>query len=149
MNIKSAQAQLYQSIWRKALNDGEVKITFPSAKDAARVRFALYTAVKGVKSGIYTDTSLMEAITSCSIYIDGNVLTIWRQDKNPVLVALAEQFGVSLKPSDPLKTLDEESLQGSLDKTKALLATSTPSESRSNPYYSRSPASTMKHEVQI
>jgi hypothetical protein len=132
---KDTQSVLMQQVWRKALREGEVRLTLRTENDAKRMRFTLYNAVKAVREGKEEDAELKEALQECIVRYEAPLtVVILRRSQSTLFQDVAEQMGVSLEslrqeaPATPTVEIER-----SLDRLKTLLEEG----SGSNPYYTR------------
>lgn len=139
--------EIYQQIWLKAYKEGEVILSLNSKKEANRVRFSLYNAVKAVKASA-TASILKEAAENCSIkFIDEKTLCVQSAMNDPLLQNIAAIVGQDLtdiKPHGQGALTSEaqidkdalESLERVLDKLKQD-DTGEAKPKRITPYYER------------
>lgn len=137
------QLKILHDLWKTAgKNDKPLKIPCGDESSAARLRFALYNAVKPVKTGKLVDKELLDAATNCSIsYEQGDKTTLVIQQK--IMAGLMPMLQTLVDPgvivSGPAKTQEEieieESLKRTLDKVNGLVESSEAV--RKTPYYTR------------
>ena len=88
-------AKMYQAVWRKALRDGKVRLTFPTKQARDSARFGLYAAVKAIRNGNLVDEELSRAVGNCQLTLpDANTVEIVRSDQNATTLALMEALGM-------------------------------------------------------
>lgn len=94
-----------QSVWRAALGkpDG-IRLECKDAAEAKRLRFALYNAVRHVRTddgARFADSQLLEAVDNCSIsFIEERVLLVRDNKFSPLRLVVAkalEEYGVEVK----------------------------------------------------
>ena len=152
-NLKTKEALLMQSVWRKALQDGEVILRLPTESDAKRIRFTLYNSVRAVREGTVIDDELLRATQECSIQITGNVVTVQAKTRSAMMQAVLHALGEteeSLVAKAPVpKTAEEAEIEASqarlMEKLRQANAvpgaeeqtTSTGAGTRVTPYYTR------------
>lgn len=150
-NLKTKEALLMQSVWRKALQDGEVVLQLPTESDAKRIRFTLYNSVRAVRLGKVIDDELLRATQECSIQITGNVVTVQAKTRSAMMQAVLQALGEteeSLVAKAPVpKTAEEVEIDASQSRLMEKLgqANATPGAdiqnagvgARVTPYYTR------------
>jgi len=88
---------LYLHIWRKAIEE-DICIPCASAKEAAKVRFGLYNAVKGVRTGKLIETKILESVEACGItFDDEKTLRIGKRVLSEGLRQVALETGFKLE----------------------------------------------------
>jgi hypothetical protein len=150
-NLKTKEALLMQSVWRKALREGEVILQLPSESDAKRVRFTLYNSVRAVRQGKVVDEELLRATQECSIQITGSTVVIQSKMRSDmmqaVLAALGESEETLLAKAPTPKTAEEVEVEASRQRLLEKLGQvspgteadneNTPAGARVTPYYTR------------
>lgn len=151
------QKALLQGLWRKAFRqDTPLEIPCKSETNARKMRFALYNAVRGVKTGKEkVDENLKEAVENCSVGFapdDKTRLVIQRKVMTEMMQIVSEILGedatVCVKTEKEMEveasiTLalqkirenGEESVVGQWNEDPGLQ--SLPGLPRSTPYYTR------------
>lgn len=142
-----------QALWRLALEKGEYRIKFTNKSDCARVRFALYNAVRLVREGKLKDPELEQAIQECSVSIEGLEVVIRNKLESSAIKTIMQQIEADAAhhlDKSPL-TPQEQEIAESQKRFLERMAreTSTPSETsdeapatatpgtRVTPYYTR------------
>lgn len=130
MGAVEQRTALLQTIWRRAFHDpkGEVRIHFKSAKEAKKVRFDLYNAVRGVKENPTLDPRLKEAAEGCSLAFDGDLtIVVKRKVVEDSLLEVAEALGVDLTEVRPApKDRMEVEARESADRMRRLMEEAPP-----------------------
>lgn len=103
------QKALLQGLWRKAFGQDEpLEIPCKTASNATRMRFALYNAVRGVRTGKdKVDDLLRQAAENCSIGFhpeDKTILVMHRK----VMTEMMQTIAGILGDSPELKKTDEQ-----------------------------------------
>lgn len=108
---ETAKTKLLKRAWIAAFAQGEVEVTCKDRKEAHRLRFAFYNAVKTVRDGTCLDRELKVAVEGCTLVVEdeGLKLVIRRFDKDRALQDLASQLGL------PLEDLKEEAPKTQID----------------------------------
>lgn len=141
MSIASEETILLRHIWKKAYKD-DVVIRLGDAKEAARIRFALYNVAKPVKAGKVKDDELLTAVTNCGItFEDAKTLRVARR-LTGTLSALAESIGfdldAALESGEGVDVSPEEvEAQASLNRLLDKINNPEKAESRVTPFYTR------------
>lgn len=150
-NLKTKEALLMQSVWRKAIREGEVTLQLPTESDARRVRFTLYNSVRAVRQGKVIDEELLRATQECSIQITGSTVVIQSKMRSDmmqaVLAALGESEETMLAKAPAPKTMEEAEVEASQQRLMEKLGQvspgtgadneNTPVGARVTPYYTR------------
>jgi len=91
------QTALLQEFWRRAAQQGEIAMELPSAKEAVRMRFMLYGAVRKVRETPELDPELAEAVFDTMITIEGGTTLkiISLRNLPDYLHKIAEENGIS------------------------------------------------------
>jgi hypothetical protein len=121
--------EIFQRLWVRAYQEGEVTLKCKTKQEANRVRFSLYAAVKHVKLS-QQESILKEAVENCSIsYVDESTLLIRSVLNDPTLQYLAQIVGEDLGNMAPHALGDltpnqqlEADAQASLERTMRRLA---------------------------
>lgn len=103
------QKALLQGLWRKAFGQDE-PLTIPckTASNATRMRFALYNAVRGVRTGKdKVDDLLRRATENCSIGFDPEDKSILIMQKK-VMTEMMQTVAGILGDAPELKKSDEQ-----------------------------------------
>jgi len=102
ITAKNKLTTMLQEVWRKAARDGEGRIEFPDEKTAKKMKFAMYNAVKGVKSGKESpDAELADAVVNCMLRTEGATLIIERRELKPGVESVANFLGVNIGQEMP------------------------------------------------
>lgn len=96
MPVINEETILLKHIWRKAYKE-DVVINLETSKEAQRIRFALYNAVKPVKDGKIVDPELLLAATNVSITFDNKNTLRLARTLTGTLAALAKAVDFDLK----------------------------------------------------
>lgn len=110
MKTKNAYTRTMEEVWKRGygLEEG-VKLKFETARDAYRVRMALYNAVREAKKGGGGDWELTEAAQNCMIETapemdkEGKLwvcLTIARSNRHKDVERITEQLGLEEKGTE-------------------------------------------------
>jgi hypothetical protein len=106
IDVKSEQAIMHD-IWRAAYtNPDGITIPCESEASAKRLRFALYNAVKPIKSGAkVADEGLKAAIANCSIGFTDDKKGLCVQQKvatqlNKILLGVLAEQGVTVRSTE-------------------------------------------------
>lgn len=133
----SKETQIYHAVWRKALEmkDGAT-INLPSEKAAQRLRFALYNAVRKVRTGEeVADQVLLEAVQVLSVGFtpDKKGLRLVRKEETGALPQLLELVG-----EQNVKPLEQQVAAESAGRIAGMLSEPAAADKPSaNPYYIR------------
>lgn len=73
---ESNDITILRKAWIKAYRIGRLEIPLSDKKEAMRMRFAFYNAVKDVREGKTVNEELLEAASNCSITIDADGMLI-------------------------------------------------------------------------
>lgn len=137
MNGKVNMRTLAQSVWLKAWRqEGALELPCPTPKEAARMRFALYNAVKGMKEAEPGDPrfpqELIEAAQGLTVQLDGATVRLVKHADTAIgAVMLAAAQGIEAlsvedqAADEAAKRLEERLLRGG------------EAEVRTTPYYTR------------
>lgn len=140
---QSQESALLRQVWRKALAEGRVVLPFKDAREARRVRFALYNAVKPVKDGLLVDDELLEAANECKVQFEGEAtLVVVRRVMTTELQIIAESLGLVPGSTTELpapKTAEEAQVATSLERLQEKLKDEGREQGtkRQTPYYER------------
>jgi len=85
----------YHAVWKKALAEGEVRITLKTVSDARRVRFGLYNAVRPFREGKMFDPDLRRAAQECSIRLEGTTLIVIAKISTDTMQSVLEAIGLA------------------------------------------------------
>ena len=85
----------YHAVWRKALAEGEVRITLKTISDARRVRFGLYNSVRPFREGKMFDPDLLRAAQECSIRLEGTTLIVIVKISTDTMQSVLEAIGLA------------------------------------------------------
>lgn len=85
----------YHAVWRKALAEGEVRITLKTISDARRVRFGLYNSVRPFREGKMFDPDLLRAAQECSIRLEGTTLIVIAKISTDTMQSVLEAIGLA------------------------------------------------------
>lgn len=85
----------YHAVWRKALAEGEVRITLKTISDARRVRFGLYNAVRPFREGKLFDPDLLRAAQECSIRLEDTTLVVIAKLNTDTMQSVLEAVGLA------------------------------------------------------
>lgn len=140
------QKALLQGLWRKAFSqDDPVAIPCRTVSNAARLRFAIYNSVRGVRDGkVKVDEALREAVANCSVgYLDGDKTTLVLHKKvlTELMQVVTEIVGTAEGTLKSPEDMEMEASQKLL--MEKLAAGGTPAGDtalglpRSTPYYTR------------
>jgi hypothetical protein len=143
-NSRTKEALLMQSVWRKALREGEVVLQLPTESDAKRMRFTLYNSVRAVRLGKVVDAELLQATEECSIQIKGKTVTVQSKLRSDmmqaVLAALGETEQSLLATAAIPQTAEEAEIEASQRRLMEKLGQDSPAGqpgARVTPYYTR------------
>lgn len=103
------QKALLQGLWRKAFSQDEpLAIPCKTASNATRMRFALYNAVRGVRTGKdKVDDLLRRATENCSISFDPEDKSILIMQKK-IMTEMMQTVAEILGDTPELKKSDEQ-----------------------------------------
>lgn len=85
----------YHAVWKKALAEGEVRITLKTISDARRVRFGLYNAVRPFREGKMFDPDLLRAAQECSIRLEDTTLIVIAKISTDTMQSVLEAVGLT------------------------------------------------------
>lgn len=143
-NSRTKEALLMQSVWRKALREGEVVLQLPTESDAKRMRFTLYNSVRAVRLGKVVDAELLKATEECSIQIKEKTVTVQSKLRSDmmqaVLAALGETEQSLLATAAIPQTAEEAEIEASQRRLMEKLGQDSPAGqpgARVTPYYTR------------
>jgi len=141
MAATSEEAILLKHIWKKAYKE-DVVIRLSSAKEAQRIRFALYNAVSAVKKGQVIDEELLEAAINVSITYEDKMTLKLSRTLTGTLAALAESVGFNLETAvkegeGQTMTQEEQDALASLQRLMAKMEQAPAEKTTTTPYYQR------------
>ena len=137
MDNKVSMRTIAQSVWLRAWRqEGALELICPTPKEAARMRFALYNAVKGLKEAEPGDPrfprELVEAVQGLTVQLDGSTVRLVKHADTAIgAVMLAAAQGIEVlsvedqAADEAAKRLEEKLLRGG------------EAEVRATPYYTR------------
>ena len=140
------QKKLLQGLWRKAWLQGEpLVVPCKTEANAVRIRFALYNAVRAVRTGKQqADNDLQQAVENCSVgFVSGDraKLVIQKKVMTELMQTIAELVGDS---PEVLKSDEDMAMERSQAVLMEKLSGGAPGLSpqdlglpRSTPYYTR------------
>lgn len=138
---QSQENALLRQVWRKAVREGRVVLNFKDKREARRVRFALYNAVKPFKDGTLVDDELLEAAEECKVQFEGETtLVVVKKIMTAELQVIAESLGISpggLARLPEPRSLEEAQADTSLERLREQLRDEGQPGKRSTPYYER------------
>lgn len=150
MTTFNQEQLLFHRVWRKAMQDGRVRLDLPTERDATRLRFGLYNSVKLIRAGKVVDHELKDAVDNCLVRIEGKSVTVERRALSSVMQTIAAALGegggagqISADPGAALETNAEIDKTGRelLERLKREQASvngeDKPTGERSTPYYTR------------
>ena len=116
----------YHAVWKKALAEGEVRITLKTISDARRVRFGLYNAVRPFREGKMFDPDLLRAAQECSIRLEGATLIVIAKISTDTMQSVLEAIGLAPEALEqPVAVPMPVDIQESMAKTLQKLNEST------------------------
>lgn len=108
----------YHAVWKKALAEGEVRITLKTVSDARRVRFGLYNAVRPFREGKMFDPDLLRAAQECSIRLEGTTLIVIAKISTDTMQSVLEAIGLAPEALEqPVAVPMSADIQESMAKT--------------------------------
>lgn len=128
MAAKSKEILFLQSIWLKALEQGELTLKFATKQDAHRTRMTLYSAVKAARKGQDEDARVNEAAQTLQITkLDDKTLLFQPRMAGRGMAVLAAALGQEV----PQGLMEDPAIAASLER----ITKTTPQ--RETPFYTR------------
>lgn len=147
-----SESAALQAVWRVALRTGRHEIVLRDAMECQRVRFALYNAIRPVRTGKLVDAELSEAAAECTVLTEGSTLAVQRRTDTPAMQAVLASLEGIEGLEEVAKTPEEVEVERSQARLQELLgiggagagegegqvsADSPVPGARTTPYYSR------------